>query len=80
MATDQHSPANLGLHGNRKEATVMTQATAPQSALLSKQEIHSIETLYRAFTDKNPICLTRPVRLTGRTFLCCLDRDLDRMA
>ncbi len=32
----------------------MTQATAQQSALLSKQEIQSIETLYRAFTDKNP--------------------------
>jgi predicted ester cyclase len=32
----------------------MTQHTVAQSSALSVEEIRSIETLYRAFTDKNP--------------------------
>jgi predicted ester cyclase len=32
----------------------MTQATVSHSSALSAEEIQSIETLYRAFTDKNP--------------------------
>jgi predicted ester cyclase len=38
----------------KKEPSLMSQNVIFRSPALTEQEIHSIETLYRAFTDKNP--------------------------